>query len=408
MIDMMHLHFGTGRLGLGLVAPFFQMPGSQLHLLNRATSGTNATGETALSPERRNHLLQSHPGRQYAIQPPGAEAADRETVGYDGFHPYEDGQLASIVKPLAEQAVEERKPVFVTASVLKPENYCAVMQALAVLDTVAERAGPSAPPVFLVACENTLNAGDLMGHDHLAHLVTPGMRGRVTPMPALVDRMCVGLEEDGDGAHPAVLVRAERYGSLKLELCPRSEALPDILRGSRVEFGRHVGTEKQIKNWLLNGTHWLIALDAFQAEGGDQGMKLNDYLNASPANHDFAEAVMGEMRDGVAALLRSRPEYGAFVRDVDVDGYLDGAAAAVLQRFFKTEDPITRILARFQAPSHEELTSVEAFSQRFADRVGPPLAAYEEEHGVAPPAASHSIMSFVRLVGSGTYINAVH
>ena len=405
---MMHLHFGAGRLGLGLVAPFFQMPGSWLHLLNRATSGANATGATALSPGRRNHLLHSHPERHYVIQPPGGNAADKETVRYDGFHPYEDGQLASIVTALAEQAVEERAPVFVTASVLKPENYCAVMQALAVLDAAAARGGASAPPVFLVACENTLNAPDLLDHAHLAHLVTPGMRERVTPVPALVDRLCVGLEEDTDGPHPAVLARAERYGSLKLELCPGTEALPDILRGSRVEFGRHVETEKQIKNWLLNGTHWLIALRAFQAKGGDRDMKLNEYLNASPANHDFALAVMQEMRDGVAALLRSRPEYRTFVREVDVDQYLDGAAAAVLRRFLETEDPITRILARFQAPSHEELTSVEAFSQRFADRVEPPVMAYEEERGVAPPAATQSIMSFVRLVGSGTYINAGH
>ena len=42
---------------------------------------------------------------------------------------------------------------------------------------------------------------------------------------------------------------------MKLELCPRTdEALPDILRGSQVEFGRHVGTEKRIKNWPPNGT----------------------------------------------------------------------------------------------------------------------------------------------------------
>ncbi len=43
---MLHIHFGAGRLGLGLVAPFFQRPGSELHLLNRAVSGTNATGST--------------------------------------------------------------------------------------------------------------------------------------------------------------------------------------------------------------------------------------------------------------------------------------------------------------------------------------------------------------------------
>ena len=329
-------------------------------------------------------------------------------VRYDGFHAYEDGQVEPATKRLAGQAVEEGMPVVVTASVLKPENYAAVMQALAVLDTVLARAGASAPPVFLGACENTVNAADLLNHAHLPHLVTPGMRRRITPVPALVDRLCVGLEEDTDGAHPTVLARAARYGSLKLELCPGAEVLPDILRGSRVEFGRHVETEKQIKNWLLNGTHWLIALRAFQAKGGDRNMKFNEYLNASQANHDFAVVVMQEMRDGVAALLRSRLPYRTFVREVDVDQYLDGAAAAVLRRFFETKDPITRILARFQAPSHEELTSVEAFSQRFADRVEPPVMAYKEERGVAPPAATQSIMSFVRLVGSGTYINAVH
>jgi mannitol-1-phosphate/altronate dehydrogenase len=404
---MMHLHFGAGRLGLGLVAPFFQTPGSQLHLLNRTTSGTNATGETSLSPERRNHLLRSHPEQHYVVQPPSGCAADKQTVRYDGFHGYKDGELRSVIRPLAEQAFEERAPVFVTASVLKPENYGAVMQALDILTSVSDGAN-AAPPVFLVACENTLSAPDLLGHPHLAPLVTPGMQERVTPVRALVDRMCVGLEEDGDGTHPAVLARAERYGSLKLELCTHTEALPDILRGSRVEVVRHVETEKQIKNWLLNGTHWLIALHAFQEEKGDRNMKLNEYLNASPAHSGFAHTVMQEMRDGVAALLRSRPEYRAFVRDVDVDQYLNGAAAAVLQRFFETEDPITRILARFQAPSHEELTTVEAFSQRFADRVGPPVTAYEEERGVAPPASSHSILSFVRLVGSGTYINAGH
>lgn len=92
---MMHLHFGTGRLGLGLVAPFFQTPGSQLHLLNRATSGTNATGATALSPERRNRLLQSHP-EQHSRRATAPLTSRRSAT------------LASTIKPMAEQAAEER------------------------------------------------------------------------------------------------------------------------------------------------------------------------------------------------------------------------------------------------------------------------------------------------------------
>lgn len=54
---MLHIHFGTGRLGLGLVAPFFQSEGSELYLLNRSSSAKNPTGSTALEPSRRNELL---------------------------------------------------------------------------------------------------------------------------------------------------------------------------------------------------------------------------------------------------------------------------------------------------------------------------------------------------------------
>ncbi len=64
---MMHLHFGTGRLGLGLVAPFLQKPGSELHLLNRAQAGDNTTGSTGLGAQRRNELLEKNPEKQYVI-----------------------------------------------------------------------------------------------------------------------------------------------------------------------------------------------------------------------------------------------------------------------------------------------------------------------------------------------------
>src|SRR3954454_14631472 len=87
---MLHLHFGAGRLGLGLIGPAFQAPGSELIILNRAVSGTNATGSTALSPERRNALLQSNPDQAYYIQKPGGSDAARQVVRYDGFFTYDE------------------------------------------------------------------------------------------------------------------------------------------------------------------------------------------------------------------------------------------------------------------------------------------------------------------------------
>ena len=47
----------------------------------------------------------------------------------------------------------------------------------------------------------------------------------MTRVHALVDRMCVGLEEDNTTAHPTVRVVAEEYGSLKLGLYRETEPL---------------------------------------------------------------------------------------------------------------------------------------------------------------------------------------
>ena len=203
-----------------------------------------------------------------------------------------------------------------------------------------------------------------------------------------------------------MLVRVEQYGSLKFELSAKADELIKMLEGSRIEFGRHVAVEKQIKNWLLNGSHWLIALSAYHQSDANRSMKLNEFLSETPEREQFAASVMQEMREGIAAILHSQPQYADFVQDVDVDSYLRGAARAILKRFLTNEDPIVRILARFQAPSAESLTTLQAFSKRFAERVDEPIAAYEADTGAAPEAAMHSMHSLVRLIASGSFINA--
>ena len=64
---MIPIHFGTGRLGLGLVAPFYKTSASELYHLNRAASGHRATGPASLTTERRNELLGDHPKGHYFI-----------------------------------------------------------------------------------------------------------------------------------------------------------------------------------------------------------------------------------------------------------------------------------------------------------------------------------------------------
>ena len=406
--ELIHLHFGAGRLGLGLIAPWFQKQGSELYLFNRAVSSANATGSTALEPARRNELLRDHPEKIYYVQKPGEPATEGAVVHYDGFFAYDQDNLEGFVRDIAAKSAGKDTAVIVTASVLKPKNYPPVVQALNVLCELKEQNPDAMGRVFLVACENTLNAAEVFEHESTSDLISPPCRYHVTPVHALVDRMCVGLEEDHSGPHPAVVVRAEDYGSLKLELRPETEDLVEICRGSRVEFSRHVDTEKQIKSWQLNGTHWLIALRALNAHQQDgRDFKLNEYLNEHPQNREFAEAVMREMSEGIAILLRQDPAYAGFVRDVNVEDYLDGAAKAILRRFGATDDPITRILARFQAPSPEQHETIVAFSKRFADRVDKPIHAYQSEKGTAPTAATESIFSLYHLIASGGFIDKV-
>ncbi|MFC7736151.1 hypothetical protein ACFQX4_09890 [Roseomonas sp. GCM10028921] len=403
---MLHIHFGAGRLGLGLIVPFFQIGNTRSFIVNRAISSVSPTGNTALSPRRRNDLLRESPDRLYVLQQRDTRGGHRSVVRYDGFFEFGQGgkEIGTILRAILQAPGGAEEPVLVTASLISAANYPPVLEALGILASMRARGGLG--PIFLVTCENTLNAPELFEDPDLADAISDDMRRHVTPVPALVDRVCIGLEEGREGAHPAVVVSTEEYGSLKLELSHATEILARHLEGSGVEFTRYVAIEKRIKNWLLNGSHWLLALAAFQESQGDRELRLNDFLNRSAENRRFAEEVMREMHEGIAVILRREPEFDRFVAEVDPDIYLKGATDAILSRFLGNDDPMSRILARFQAPTPERPDTVEAFRQRFADRVDGPIAAYAETRGAPPPAATHSLESLARLIASGTYINA--
>ncbi len=259
--------------------------------------------------------------------------------------------------------------------------------------------------VYLVACENTVSAYEVFEHDDLSGRIEKYTQEHVHCVHALVDRVCVELEEVIFQGEPTVLARAEEYGSLKLEVSPETEALPDVLKGSRIEFSRHLDVEKEIKSWLLNGSHWLIALTAFQETGGNPEVKLNEFITGTPDHELYASEVIQEMRDGIEALLRTEPRFQGFVQDVNVTGYLDGAASSILERFKSNDDTITRILARFRAPTPEAVTTVQSFIDRFLGRIEPPLMAYQAEHGTPPKSATQGIFNLFRLQASGTYVD---
>jgi hypothetical protein len=401
---MLHIHFGAGRLGLGLIVPFFQTAHSETFIVNRAVSTAKPTGSTALEARRRNDLLGSNPDRVYILQQTVEEGAQRHVVRYDGFFEYGDDSVEDTIRLIIGGSCQHRDGIIVTASVITATNYRPVLRALQVMAEMRARAATG--PIFLVACENTISAPEVFADPEFSEMISEEMRQHVTCVHALVDRVCIGLEEGREGLHAVVVVCTEEYGSLKLELSPGTEELAEQLEGSKVEFTRYVATEKQLKSWLLNGSHWLLALEAFEESHGNKELRLNQFLKEKPERLRFAEAVLAEMSEGIAVILRRKPEHADFVRDVDPEDYLRGSAKAILRRFLSSDDPMSRILARFQAPTSEMPTSIQAFAKRFADRVEDPITAYSEVKGVPPLAAMRSVNSLVRLIASGTYINA--
>ena len=117
---MLHIHFGAGRLGLGLVAPFFRKPGSELYLLNRAVSGNNATGAHGPEPGPAQRAAPGPP-RAPLLHPgavrPRTPSARRSR--YDGFFAFEPGRRRGdhpLDRPATPPA--KRAGVVVTASIL--------------------------------------------------------------------------------------------------------------------------------------------------------------------------------------------------------------------------------------------------------------------------------------------------
>ena len=129
---MLHLHFGAGRLGLGLAAPFFKKEQSDLFLFNRLNSSPNPTGDAGLAPARKTQLLKNHPNHMYVIQTPGREKV-LEKIGYTSFNSYDERTIEQTIASVAEGSAVSQKGVVVTASIVDPSNYTSVITALNLL-----------------------------------------------------------------------------------------------------------------------------------------------------------------------------------------------------------------------------------------------------------------------------------
>src|SRR3978361_1324223 len=168
---MLHVQCGAGRLGLCLVAPFFRTPNSELYILNRAVSSSKATGQTDLDPVRRNQLLSGNPEKFYVIEPHGGQSDQRQVVHYDGFFAYDEDTLDEILQTILDGSRTKQDGIVVTASLLIAKNYRPVLR---LLHLAAEH--DEAGPLFLVACENTLSANQVLEEGALCEAVSGQVR----------------------------------------------------------------------------------------------------------------------------------------------------------------------------------------------------------------------------------------
>lgn len=442
---MLHIHFGCGRLGLGLIAPYMRTADSELVLFNRSPSDspsaqagwlvdrpsqafdsppaegdlvtpTDAVGRNALLADGANRG-DGEPPYYLISHSNGHDQRGRSRVRYNRFFTYGD-DIDTLIHNVLEQSCQKHKGVIVSSALMQVQHYAGVVRALNVLRGANEMSGPAAHNdatqvqekrigrLYFVACENMFDTADVLADEAFADMLgTPGQRP-IHCVTALVDRICSRMDRCMEDGRERLLVSTESYGKLTLHEESGQTALAEMLAGSKVTFSKHLQTEREIKVWLLNGSHLLIALTAFRETNGDMDLKLNEFIADSTMHRYFAGEIITEMRDGVEAVLQSDPTYASFLHDVDITAYLDETAACILSRFAHNEDSVIRILNRFRAPAEDDIFAVQTFVSILLRKIERPLHAYAEKFGVPPKASTEALVNVLRLQASATYANS--
>ncbi|MGI4856649.1 MAG: hypothetical protein ACRYHA_06955 [Janthinobacterium lividum] len=430
---------------MGLIAPYMRTADSELVLFNRGAPGSpsakaawpvDTPSQTFDSPlTEPDPVMPAATAVRNALLADGASRADgeapyylvahsdghdqrvRHRVRYNRFFTYGD-DIDTLIGKVLEQSRQKHKGVIVSGALMQVRHYAGVVRALNVLRGANETSDPAAHDddatqvpekrigrLYFVACENMFSAADVLADKAFAEMLgTPGQRP-IHCVTALVDRICSRMDRCMANGRERLLVTTESYGKLTLHEHGDQTTLAEMLAGSKVTFSKHLETEREIKGWLLNGSHLLIALTAFRETKGDMDLKLNEFIADSTMHRYFAGEIITEMRDGVEAILESDPTYASFRHDVDISAYLDKAAACILSRFAHNEDSVTRILKRFRAPTEDDLLAVQTFVGILLRKIERPLHAYAEKFGVPPKASTEALVNVLRLQASATYAN---
>jgi len=382
----LHVHFGAGKLGLGLVVPAVLQDGCALAIVQRPSA--------AWAP-----IVDAGDGRRVTLTVNGASAAEFEVITNDSPPPTPE-QL----QPGARLLVLASDPLPLISLLKKARTFSmslgrGIGRLGALLEQVLEPAPQGQRPA-LYACEN----------DHQAvHDLERLLRGRVDVHACMVDRICTTRDVRPHG----VDVGCEAYeGSIVVQAPPAWAPMPPF-KGDAPLIPKIKAETSYLcrrKFMMVNGMHTTLAFMTLcmREEGNTPGTHV--LLN-------YAEETK-EVRARVWAWATGRLLMLAWEHDLEIMadahgvegeralcGVLLDYARVTLRRFSGVSDTTTRVLSGGVANRWEtRLKPVHDFLQgtQKLDRFGRLLL---REAGVELPSLRHQVAELVaegrRFTGQG-------
>jgi hypothetical protein len=292
-VEAQHLHFGPGRLGLGLIVDAANKAQLVTHLISRLDSD---------SPQPDTYVLKLTEKEPFEL----------EVASHSKAFTLEE------LEPEALKAVRANVPMLITTALGASglTHYCDLLVKIA-----EERPRDSAAPTVFIACEN--NAGP--DYEELTKQLNDlGVECRAT----MVNRLCPRrfIPEDDS---KRIVVKADPYAEWLIEGEDSVGPLRFLAGVHYVGFEPDVTPFNVRKRWVVNGTHLALALFA---------RPVNQPSIRSAARDPERRAQVEELQDDMVGVLP--PEWEQTL------GSSTEYAREQLIPICRTEDDTSRILQR--------------------------------------------------------------
>lgn len=364
---MVHVHIGTGSLGLGFVAYLTRKAGFRVVLANR---------EVGSASKKKNSALKHN--TKFTLKVVG-RTTRTESVQIDKFI-YTDSESDELL-----DLFENSSTMLLTTGLKEGLKNCIPDISRLIKKRVDATLDE---PLFVLACENRFDSNWLLS-EVAAHL---GMSRdqlesrQVQFLPCVVDRICTNIECDSSGQ---VSVEVEPYAKWVIETTEASKklekALSLLVNEGIIEFVSDIKPYKLRKLWLINGPHLLVAILA----RADRKTGVHIFLRES--RHELLfRAIQQEFTDAV------RFSTHAFSTEELIE-----FNNRTVSRFQEYPDTSNRIMGRFRRGA------LETFIKDLDAKVGEPARIILERTKATTRIAlmTRTIYQCLRMISAEDYVD---